>query len=119
MPAGETSRIFLSYRRTDSRGYAGWLRHELGDHFGEGDAFLDVTASPPGADFPEHIEREIGGCDVFIALIGPAWLETPDGAGGRRIDDPQDYVHREIAIALGREVMIVPVLVGDAVMPGQ
>jgi hypothetical protein len=113
------SRIFLSYRRTDSRGYAGWLRHELVERFGETEVFLDVNAIPPGADFPEHIEREIGGCDVFVVLIGPSWLDARDDAGRRRIDNPKDYVHHEIAIALEREVMILPVLVGDAAMPPQ
>jgi hypothetical protein len=40
-----------------------------------------------------------------------------DEHGRRRIDDPTDYVRREIAEVLRRKALVVPVLVGDAVLP--
>jgi hypothetical protein len=33
------------------------------------------------------------------------------------IDDPSDYVRYEIAVALQRDILVVPVLVGDALLP--
>ncbi|MEA2931967.1 MAG: trimeric autotransporter adhesin, partial [Actinomycetota bacterium] len=38
--------------------------------------------------------------------------------GGRRLDDPDDFVRLEIAAALERDIMVLPVLVEDAAMPG-
>ena len=52
-------------------------------------------------------------------LIGPQWLTAAGDGGRRRIEDPSDFVHREIAGALAREVRILPVLVGGASMPSQ
>jgi hypothetical protein len=45
-------------------------------------------------------------------------METPDSGGARRLDDPEDYVRREIGMALRSRVPILPVLVGGARMPG-
>ena len=49
-------------------------------------------------------------------MIGPDWLRAPDKDGRRRIDDPSDWVHREVQIALERGIA-VPVLVHGAAMP--
>ena len=65
------------------------------------------------------IEQAVGSCDARLALIGPTWLSIKDGAGRRRLEDPDDYVRLEIRAALGRGdgVMVIPVLVGGASMP--
>lgn len=50
-------------------------------------------------------------------MIGPDWL-TVEQEGRRRLDDPDDWVRREIAAALGKAgVSVIPVLVGGAVLP--
>lgn len=51
-------------------------------------------------------------------MIGDAWLGSAD-ASGRRIDNPEDWVHIEIAAALNRGILIVPVLVEHARMPSE
>jgi hypothetical protein len=54
----------------------------------------------------------------MLVLIGPAWLATQDRAGARRLDDPTDFVRREIEAGLQRpEVRIIPVLAHQAAMP--
>jgi hypothetical protein len=35
-------------------------------------------------------------CDVLLAVIGKNWLDSPDANGGRRLDNPNDYVRFEI-----------------------
>ncbi len=56
-------------------------------------------------------------CDVLLAIIGDTWLSVADAAGGRRLDDPADFVRIEIESALGRNIPVVPVLVGQALVP--
>ncbi|MEE8585033.1 MAG: formylglycine-generating enzyme family protein, partial [Acidobacteriota bacterium] len=73
----------------------------------------------PGADFVETIENAVGSCDVLIALIGTRWLDAADEGGQRRLNDPMDFIHLEIATALERNVKVIPVLLRGARMPRQ
>jgi hypothetical protein len=110
--------IFISYRRGDSGLYAGRLRDTLSHHFGAEQVFRDIDSVDPGERFPRLIEQEVGSCDALLALIGPTWLAVTDDEGTRRLDDPDDYVRREIATALDRDdVLVIPVLVGTTSMP--
>jgi len=52
-----------------------------------------------------------------LAVIGKDWLECKDALGDRRLDDPRDFVRLELALALRRDIPVVPVLVGGAKMP--
>lgn len=111
-------KIFLSYRRDDSAGYAGRVAERLFQAFGHASVFRDVDDIKPGVDFTEEIGRAVGNCDVLIALIGPRWLNAADSTGRRRLDNPQDYVRIEIGSALERKIRVIPVLVQNADMPG-
>ena len=86
------SRIFISYRRDDSAGYAGRLHDHLCQHFGQGQTFMDIDTIEPGVDFVETIEKAVGSCDVLIVVIGPQWLSMTDATGRRRLDNPEDFV---------------------------
>ena len=108
--------IFLSYRREDTAGYAGRLYDRLNARF-PNRVFMDVTSIEAGADFVDTIEHAVGSCGAFILLIGENWLTVTDSGGHRRLDDPQDMVATEIAIALERNIRVIPALVGTAPMP--
>lgn len=112
-----SNRIFISYRRDDTKAYAGRLHDHLSNHFGPGQIFMDIQAIEPGVDFVEVIEQAVGSCDVLIALIGPQWSMISDGEGQRRLDDPHDFVRLEITTALERGIPVFPVLVDGAAMP--
>lgn len=111
-------RIFISYRRTDSAGYAGRLYDHLSQHLGKNALFMDIDNIPPGEDFIKVIEEGIGACDMVLVLIGSQWATAADSQGRRRLDDPNDFVRLEIATALKRNIRVIPVLVNDASMPG-
>lgn len=113
----DTRRIFLNYRRQDSPGSAGRLYDSLARAWSEEQLFMDVDAVQPGADFEEAIRSAVEECDAFLTVIGPRWITALDEGGGRRLDDPSDYVRLEIEEALERGVRIIPVLVEGAVMP--
>src|SRR5215831_16515157 len=108
MPAAKAGGIFVSYRRHESRDFAGRLYDRLAGRFGEGQVFIDVDTIEPGVDFAEAISREVATCQVLVAVIGPNWLTATDERGRRRLDDPDDLVRLEIEAALARDVRVIP-----------
>jgi hypothetical protein len=109
--------IFVSYRRDDSQGEALHLFDDLRRIYGSDQVFMDVTGIDPGKDFRKVIDGAVSMCDVLVVMIGKKWLDSQDDRGGRRIDDPQDFVRMEIATALRRDIRVLPVLVQGAGMP--
>jgi TIR domain/Sel1 repeat len=111
------SRIFISYRREDSGGWAGRLYDRLSQHFGRDNVFMDINTIEPGLDFVDVIEQAVSSCDALVALIGRQWLTITDDFGRRRLDNSEDFVRLEITAALARNIRAIPVLVQDAPMP--
>ena len=111
------SGIFISYRREDSAPYAGRIYDRLCAHFGAAQVFMDVDDIPPGADFTAHIDAKVGSCDAMIVVIGKEWLTARNADGQLRLSDPNDFVGLEISLALQRDVLVIPVLVGGAKIP--
>src|SRR5215470_11319133 len=111
------ARIFINYPREDSTGTAGRLRDRLAQSFGPENLFMDVDNIPPGIDFINYLNNQVATCDVFIAVIGPHWLNARNEKGDRRLDDPDDSVAIEIKAALARDIRVIPVLVDGAGMP--
>jgi TIR domain len=109
-------RIFISYRRQDTRWPAGRLYEALVQHFPAEQIFKDVDSIDPGEDFVERITAAVSSCDVLLALIGPQWL-TVTKKGQRRLDDPKDVVRLEIETALTRKIRVIPILVDDTPIP--
>jgi hypothetical protein len=110
-------RILLSYRREDSAPYAGRLYDHLSQRFGRDNIFMDVATIKPGQDFFTVIEQSVASCDVLVAVIGKGWLTSSEAGKGRRLDQRDDFVRLEIAIALKRQITVIPALVGGAAMP--
>jgi hypothetical protein len=111
-------KIFISYRRDDSAGYAGRLFDHLAARFGARNVFMDIDTIQPGDDFRKAIENAVGTCEVVLVMIGRQWLHARDPQEQRRLDDPGDWVRAEIASALANpRVRVIPVLVRGAAMP--
>ncbi len=110
-------RVLISYRRDDTAGHAGRLYDSLSERFGREQIFIDIAAIEPGVDFSETIAREVGSCDVLLAVIGRQWLTVTDAKGRRRLDNPDDYHRLEIQAALERNIRVIPCLVQNAQMP--
>ncbi len=109
--------IFLSYRREDSRAITGRIYDRLSAHFGEPAVFRDVDSIPVGTDFRSQINKTIDRADVFIAIIGPRWLDIRNAQGERRLDLVEDYVRVEIETAMAKDIPVIPLLVDNAQMP--
>lgn len=108
--------IFINYRTSDEPLAALLIDQALTAILGADRVFRDHRSIPLGVHFPPEIWEAVQSCSVFLAVIGRRWLD-PDDAGRRRIDDPRDYVRREIAEVLRRRIAVIPVLVGDTALP--
>jgi TIR domain/PAN domain len=78
---------------------------------------MDVDNIPMGVDFKDYLAKQVSACDIFLAVIGPNWLNAKDKIGNRRLENPNDFVAVEIAAALKRNIPVVPVLVDGARVP--
>lgn len=110
-------RIFMSYRRADTRGYAGWLSYSLAPRFGEANIFRDVTTLQGGVEFMHEIDKAISHSDVVLCLIGSRWLDMPDDQGRRRLENADDPVRIEVGTALAKKKPLIPVLFEGVQMP--
>ncbi|MFN8411531.1 MAG: toll/interleukin-1 receptor domain-containing protein [Anaerolineales bacterium] len=113
----QTGKLFISYRRSDTRGIAGRLSDTLSAYFGDERVFRDIESIEGGADFGNVIEQNLQNADAVIVLIGQNWISAKNESGQRRLEDPQDWVAEEIAIAIQLKKPIFPVLVDGASMP--
>ncbi len=110
-------KIFISYRREDSEGFARGLFQSLVGHFGKDRVFMDVDSIGLGMDFVEAIDESLADCGALLVLIGKDWAHCTDSDGKRRLDQPDDFVRVEVAKAIKRNVRVIPVLVKGAPMP--
>ena len=113
----DSSKIFINYRREDTSGYAGRIADALATEFGENNIFVDVTKIDTGSDFTEVITQALDQSRYLLILIGNTWLNCKDSAGNRRLDNHDDFVRKEISLAISRKIKIIPVLLENAQMP--
>ena len=111
------ARIFISYRREDTEHAAARLYRRLELDIPPELLFMDIDNLKLGHDFATALDVHLNDCKAIIPVIGPGWLNAKDKNGRRRLDDSNDFVRLEIAAALERNVLVIPVLVGGAVMP--
>ena len=78
--------------------------------------WLDYDDIGPGEEFADALAEALAQSDNLLAIIGPDWL-TAEKEGRRRLDDPEDWVRREVAAGLAGRAVVTPVLVGHALLP--
>ncbi len=101
--------IFISYRRDDTRAFAGRIYDFLESHYGSANVFMDSDKLRGGSkSWEEQLEQALINCSALIVVIGSSWL-TLKRHGNRRIDTPDDWVAREIAFGLrhGKPIHVV------------
>lgn len=114
---GSSPRIFISYRRSDSLDISGRVYDRLVTEFGAKCVFKDIDTIRPGQNIRVSIENAIRQADLIVAIIGPSWVDSRNGDGGRRLDDPRDFVRLELEISLQQSKIVIPVLIAGASMP--
>lgn len=105
-------RIFISYRRDDTEGYAGWLAELLRALPGGtvDDVFLDVDDIAPGKNFVHDMLDAVKNADVLLLLIGPRWWR-------KSLLGANDAVRLELEVALAEAVPVQILLLDGAARP--
>lgn len=119
-PSGPESgpRVFVSYRRDDSKVLAGRLKDRVARRFGATAVLFDDGIGP-GVVFRSEVNRALETAVVLLAVIGPGWVDGRGEGGVRRLDDPDDLAVHEIGKALRRGISVIPVLAENTDMPGE
>jgi branched-chain amino acid transport system substrate-binding protein len=107
-------KIFINYRRDDDRSAAARVRDRLAAVFGKSNVFMDVDNLLAGQRFDRELEKALAETDVFLAVIGRHWMEL---FAARRASGERDFVREEIAGALARGLVVIPVLLERAPLP--
>lgn len=113
---GNDIRIFISYRRGETKGYAGWLGDCLEAEFGRPNVFRDVEKIGAG-DWHKAIEKSIRVNDFVLCLMGDQWLSVVDE---RLRNESEDILRWEVALALklkAAKQRVIPILLDGASMP--
>lgn len=110
--------IFISYRGGDETWAPDLVFTSLAAAFGTDAVFKAGYGLRAGQDYPPILERMAAACSIMLVCIGPRWLAAENAAGVRRLDEPTDWVRREIDIALRAGNHVIPLLLGsqDAVV---
>ena len=108
------AKIFLNFRAGDQDMAAPFLHRCLTRWFGADAVFFSSHSIPAGARFPDELARNARQCQVLLALIGPRWLTMTGPDERPLLANPDDWVRREIAIALAARRPVIPVLVANA-----
>ena len=87
------------------RDAAARIRDRLAQAFGNRNVFMDVDHLMAGLRFDHELEKALAETDMFLAVIGPRWMELFQE---RQASGERDYVHEEIAGALERRYCRYP-----------
>src|SRR5689334_12905052 len=111
-------KIFISYRRADSKYVVDRIRDRLIEAYDEDAIFRDLESIPLGQNFSDVLKEATTSCDVMLVVIGPQWAGITDDQGNKRLFDPHDYTRLEVEAGLvNQKILVIPILVMNARMP--
>jgi hypothetical protein len=115
-----SGKIFISYRRDDSRYQARMIYEAFLRGMPRENVFMDIDTIPLGVNFVKVLEGWVEQCEVLLVLMGAGWANSTDPkTGKRRLDNPKDFVRVEIRGALTRDIPVVPVMLDGAEIPDE
>jgi hypothetical protein len=96
--------IFINYRTGDGEKTAQIIDTALSARFGSEHVVLAPKSIQPGENFVEGLLSRVSAASAMVPVIGSTWADSP------KLRDPNDWVRREILLAMQRGIWIVPVL---------
>ncbi|MFJ3420461.1 TIR domain-containing protein [Streptomyces sp. NPDC086082] len=108
--------IFVNYRTRGGKEVAYSCDRVLSARFGDDSVFL-ARKSIEAGHYNDVIVKAARRSHVLLALIDEQWIDAPDRGrpNTRALDNPRDWVRREIEEALDSGVLIVPLFIGRRV----
>lgn len=111
--------IFISYRRADlSEDQVNVVHEGLEKEFGDDSVFLDISDIHSGAKWKQVLNEAGTGAKICLVMIGKDWLEK-DKQGQYRIQNPDDWVRKEIEYAIEKNLHIIPTLINGGELPAK
>ncbi|MFE1800566.1 toll/interleukin-1 receptor domain-containing protein [Streptomyces sp. NPDC059517] len=109
--------IFINYRTKSGKPVAYMCDEKLSARFGPDSVFLARKSIDPGDNYIETLDRAARRSRVLLAVIDEHWLDAPQRhePAKRALDDPKDWVRREIEEALSSGALVIPLLIGRQV----
>ncbi|MEW2572503.1 toll/interleukin-1 receptor domain-containing protein [Streptomyces sp. NPDC047070] len=106
--------IFINYRAKSGKPVAYMCNERLSARFGPDSVFLARKSIDPGDNYVETLDRAARRSRVLLAVIDEQWIDAPQRhePAKRALDDPKDWVRREIEEALSSGALLIPLLVG-------
>ncbi len=115
--------IFISYRISDSLDMVDRLDADLTREFGPDAVFRDKSRLHGGHDWTHELENNAKTRPVMLVVIGATWQSTTcpedDWKGVPRLWHPDDWVRKEITLALDAGKLVIPVFLNNATMPAE
>lgn len=99
--------VFISYRRKDGSYPAMFIYHDLID--AGYSVFYDV-ANIRNGEFPKLIKENIKSCTDFLLIV-------TESTFSEKIFEENDWVHQEIKLAIKLKKNIVPIFIGESIIP--
>ncbi|SFI90418.1 toll/interleukin-1 receptor domain-containing protein [Amycolatopsis sacchari] len=106
------TQVFLNYRAADDPFGVTMLDQVLSARFGPDAVFLASKSIPPGADWEREMFQAVADSAALLVIMGHNWLDARNERGQRRLDDPEDFVRREIITAEELGKRVIPVRLG-------
>ncbi len=103
------TQVFLSYRTDDAPFAAAFFDHQLAREFGQDAVFFASRSIALGADWEPAMFAAVSASEAVLVIIGPRWLTATDKNGNLRLQDPQDFVRREVELGLRLRKQVIPV----------
>jgi len=116
-PMVARTKVFISYRWSDSKDRAHLLYSELVRAFGREHVHLDQEGAQLGGDFQTRLDKGLEASSAMLVLIGPDWNPELQGTGWRRLDDENDPIRHEVNTALLAGIHLIPVMSREVAVP--
>ena len=107
-------KIFISYRREDSREATNRIAKRLKNQFGDDSVILDTDNFLLGKDFREEIMQNLRSADVVLVVIGEFWHSIIQS---RSETSEVDWVLKEVETAIQENKIVIPLLLDGIGIP--
>jgi len=108
--------FYVSYRSADSSNTMTALLTKLRECYGASNIIL-VQEMANNKDYQNALDHALRNVDAILIIIGKQWFTAMTDAGERKIDQTNDVVHYEVAMAFAFQKPIIAIRIDGADIP--